>query len=371
MPAASAVAAPRRIQWGGAVLASILAVATLHAATGFGDPVVAALFAIGAALGAAFVWFGYGFTGSFADLILRRDGRALGAAFIVPTVAALVVIPIGATVEGYSRFVTPLGPVLVAGAFIFGIGMQLAGACGSGTLVAVGQGSRRMWVALPFFCLGGVLGTTLLPALASVPDLGPLDLPALLGPWWGLVVNQALLLSMALVILRGAKPTREQLLAGAVIGLLAAVLFLASGAPWGITFGLTLWGAQALTAVGVDLTALAFWSEDGAATLLAGPVFALHGALTDAAILIGAMATAAARGTMRHGRKLGWQAAARAVAGGLLMGVGARLSAGCNIGAFLGGASSGSLHGIVWLVAAIPGSWLGLRLRAWLSRGAP
>ncbi|MCC6716767.1 MAG: YeeE/YedE family protein, partial [Acetobacteraceae bacterium] len=49
--------------------------------------------------------------------------------------------------------------------------------------------------------------------------------------------------------------------------------------------------------------------------------------------------------------------------GGLLMGVGARLSAGCNVGAFLGGASSGSLHGLVWLLACLPGCWLGIRLR--------
>jgi uncharacterized membrane protein YedE/YeeE len=54
-----------------------------------------------------------------------------------------------------------------------------------------------------------------------------------------------------------------------------------------------------------------------------------------------------------------------AALGGLLMGVGARLSFGCNVGAFLGGASSGSAHGVVWLLAALPGCWLGLRARPW------
>ncbi len=50
-----------------------------------------------------------------------------------------------------------------------------------------------------------------------------------------------------------------------------------------------------------------------------------------------------------------------AIIGGLLMGVGARLGFGCNIGAFLGGIASGSLHGWVWFIqplqAAI-GIWL-------------
>ena len=31
--------------------------------------------------------------------------------------------------------------------------------------------------------------------------------------------------------------------------------------------------------------------------------------------------------------------------------------------AFLGGVSSGSLHGFAWFVAVLPGGWIGLRLR--------
>jgi uncharacterized membrane protein YedE/YeeE len=45
------------------------------------------------------------------------------------------------------------------------------------------------------------------------------------------------------------------------------------------------------------------------------------------------------------------------------MGIGARLAFGCNIGALVGGISSGSLHGFVWFAAALPGTWLGLKLR--------
>ena len=59
--------------------------------------------------------------------------------------------------DGYGRFVSPIGVSLIVGAAVFGIGMQITNGCGAGTLVAAGQGSRRMWVALPFFCLGGVM----------------------------------------------------------------------------------------------------------------------------------------------------------------------------------------------------------------------
>jgi hypothetical protein len=51
------------------------------------------------------------------------------------------------------------------------------------------------------------------------------------------------------------------------------------------------------------------------------------------------------------------------VVGGLLMGWGARLGFGCNIGAFVGGVASGSLHGWVWFGCALVGSLVGIRLR--------
>jgi len=42
-----------------------------------------------------------------------------------------------------------------------------------------------------------------------------------------------------------------------------------------------------------------------------------------------------------------------------------RIAYGCNIGAFLSGVASGSLHGWLWIAAALPGSWVGIRLRRW------
>jgi len=45
------------------------------------------------------------------------------------------------------------------------------------------------------------------------------------------------------------------------------------------------------------------------------------------------------------------------------MGWGARLGFGCNIGAFVGGVASGSLHGWIWFAAALIGSSAGIKLR--------
>jgi hypothetical protein len=52
-----------------------------------------------------------------------------------------------------------------------------------------------------------------------------------------------------------------------------------------------------------------------------------------------------------------------AIIGGLLMGYGARIAYGCNIGAFFSGVASLSLHGWLWIVCALAGSVLGVRWR--------
>ena len=46
-----------------------------------------------------------------------------------------------------------------------------------------------------------------------------------------------------------------------------------------------------------------------------------------------------------------------------MLGYGARLAYGCNIGAYFSGVASGSLHGWLWLVAAFAGSVVGTHLR--------
>lgn len=342
-------------------IAAILFVAALLPA--LADPALPAVFAVALLLGAAFVLLDFGFAGGFRALIEAGDGRAVGASFLVPAVAALVIVPVAALLPGYGRFVAPIGPPLVLGAVVFGIGMQIANGCGSGVLVAAGQGSRRMWVALPFFCLGGVIGSLLLPMGLSLPDLGAVDLVAGFGPLGGLLAIEALLALGALLVLRGARPAAAQLRAAALTGLLAGLLFLASGMPWGITTGLTLWGAKAVEALGLDLSMHAFWAEDWAMAALRGPLLAAHSSLADVGLLLGALVAAAATGRLRPGVVLGGPGVAGAMLGGLLMGIGARLSFGCNVGAFIGGAGSASLHGLVWFLAVLPGCWIGIRLR--------
>ncbi len=363
---AAAPAEPRaRPHRAGLALALLAIGAVLAGLAAAADPALPAVFAVALALGAAFVLFDFGFAGGFRALLEERDGRPVAATLLIPALAALVIIPVAALSPAHGRFVAPIGLPLVLGAMLFGAGMQVANGCGSGVLVAAGQGSRRMALALPCFCAGGVIGSLLLPMGLALPGLGEADLVAWLGPAGALATTEALLALAAWVLLRGARglPGGDRLRASSVIGGLAAALFLVSGMPWGITTGLTLWGAKAAQGAGLDLGGHAFWAADWARAALAGPWLVNHSALADAGLLLGAMVTTSWLGRLRHGAPLGARGAAGAALGGLLMGIGARLSFGCNVGAFIGGAASGSLHGFVWLLAVIPGCWLGIRLR--------
>lgn len=49
--------------------------------------------------------------------------------------------------------------------------------------------------------------------------------------------------------------------------------------------------------------------------------------------------------------------------GGLLLGYGARLAYGCNIGSYFSGIASGSVHGWLWIVFALAGNWAALYVR--------
>jgi hypothetical protein len=91
-------------------------------------------------------------------------------------------VPVAALVPKFGGAIAPLGPSLVIGAFVFGIGMQLANGCGSGTLYTVGGGSGRMLIALLFFVIGSVFGSLSLPsflALGGIGDHSSATLPAL------------------------------------------------------------------------------------------------------------------------------------------------------------------------------------------------
>jgi uncharacterized protein len=141
-----------------------------------------------------------------------------------------------------------------------------------------------------------------------------------------------------------------------------ATLILA-GRPWGITWGFTLWGAKIARFAGWDPAAAPYWRDGDWAAALGQPLIADVTSVMDVAIIIGAFLAAGMAGRFDPLWRVPARSLAAALIGGLMLGYGARVAFGCNIGAFVSGAGSTSLHGWIWLVGALAGTWLGVRLR--------
>jgi uncharacterized membrane protein YedE/YeeE len=367
-PVAAAVA-PRR-DW--LFLAAAVAATAILCALVLvdGQPASAALLVLGFGLGAAFLVAEFSFTAAWRRFIVRGDADGLLGGLLLIALAAIVIVPVAALAPGFGGAIAPLGPSLVIGAFTFGIGMQLANGCGSGTLYTAGGGSGRMLVTLAFFILGSVIGSLHLPAFLALGGIDPVLAKDYFGAWGGLAVTLASIagaagLAVAVARRRGAvlRPSPRIMIGAGAIALLSIGVFVAGGHPWSVTFGFTVWGAKIATALGFDLSTAEFWQWAGPKRALADSLLSDTSSLTDFGMILGAMAAAAAARPFARAAWPPLPSLLAAALGGLLMGWGARLGFGCNIGAFVGGVASGSLHGWVWFAAALAGSIIGIRLR--------
>ncbi len=86
----------------------------------------AALLLVGAGLGLVLYHAGFGFTYAFRILFIAGDGRGLRAQMLMLAIATLLFAPLLAFGDAGGA-VAPLSLSVLAGAFIFGIGMQLGG----------------------------------------------------------------------------------------------------------------------------------------------------------------------------------------------------------------------------------------------------
>lgn len=349
----------------------------------------AVLFLVGALMGLTLYHASFGFTGGWRRMVVEKRGGAMRAQMLMIAVAALAFIPLltlgnpfGQPLAGATA---PVGVSVLIGAAIFGLGMQLGGGCGSGTLFTVGGGSSRMLVTLLFFIVGAVLGTAHLPWWLTQPSLPAMSLGTSLGVPLALVVTLAGLGAVAWVtaiIERRAHGSLEKRKAPAVAGwqrvlrgpwpLIGAGLALAglniatlliAGHPWSITYGFGLWGAKIAQAVGVPVASWEFWTWPAQAKALQSSVLEDATSVMDFGIILGAALAAGLAGKFAPKVAVPFLSLLAAAIGGVLMGYGARLSFGCNIGALFSGIASGSLHGWLWFASAFVGSLAGVYLR--------
>ncbi|MEL6236351.1 MAG: YeeE/YedE family protein [Pseudomonadota bacterium] len=335
--------------------------------------------AIGLLAGVVLYQARFGFTSGWRRWVRERRGREVRAQLLLIGLICLVSFPLIGL--GAARgVVMPMGLASALGAFLFGIGMQMGGGCASGTLYTAGGGSTRMVLVLCAFIAGSVLATYHWDIWAELPRMGGVSVLRGLGWAPGLAAMLAALtaLWLASVTLErrrhgSLEPATETggirrgpwpIWAGAVgLAVVGALWFALLGGPWGVTYGFAVWGAQAADLMGLDPASLSYW-QGWRAGHLEGGLMSSRTNASNIGILLGALAAAGLAGRFAPIWQLPPRDIATALVGGLAMGYGARLAYGCNIGAFLGGLTSGSLHGLWWLVWGFAGSLIGIRLRA-------
>lgn len=327
-----------------------------------------ALFFLGGLLGIVFIFFQYGFASGWRKFIINGDTRPIGYHFLLIGFCSFAFLPISYLGLGSSGSFAPISVSLLIGSFIFGIGMQLANGCGSGVLFAYGSGSGRMIYALPGFIIGSVVGSLILPI---VLDWGALN-PVIIGGSSSLPIylmsNLFLIFSIVtifftLALRSGRKLSQRSLIGTVLIALLCILVFIISGHPWGVTFGFTVWGGKIAMLAGIPIDKTVFWQWPGPGLALKQSVFADVSSLMNFGMIIGASLFASITASFAQQPWPPFRQLVAAMIGGLLMGIGARLAFGCNIGAFVAGISSGSLHGWLWAFFALFGSWLAMRIR--------
>ncbi|GEL08213.1 YeeE/YedE family protein [Salisediminibacterium halotolerans] len=356
------------------------------------------LLIIGLLLGYTLFHARFGFTSAFRRLMAVGNGQALRSHMVMLAVAVTLFAPILAfglsffdvEVAGY---VAPVGVSLLVGAFMFGVGMQLGGGCASGTLYAVGGGRSVMFITLLFFIVGSTIGAYHLPFWTEeMPAAEPISLATTTGwgyggAWAASIILFGLIAWITLVverrrnaprmadvptesgikrIFRGAWPL---VIAAVVLAVLNALTLMTRGEPWGVTSALALWGSKGAEVIGFDPASWGYWQGESAQALQQS-IFADTTTVLNFGVILGAFLASAAGGLFKLSKITKGNAAA-SVIGGLLMGYGARLAFGCNIGAYFGGIASFSMHGYIWGVVAMAGTFLALFLRPLFGLSVP
>ncbi|MBK6866688.1 MAG: YeeE/YedE family protein [Burkholderiales bacterium] len=329
----------------------------------------ALLLLVGVGLGWGLAAARFGFTTGWRHLVEQRDPSGVYGQIILLALLAALSMPMLAHFPETQAALGPPSVSLLVGAFVFGLCMQLADGCGSGTLYKAGLGVPLNMAILPMFALGSFLGSVHLNDWLALGALEPVGLVERLGAGGALAATLAGLAVLAIGVGRWSgqrfslrRMPGRWVWGAVVLALFAALNLFIAGQSWGVVYGFGLWGAKAATALGLfDPAANAFWSDPGHAERLHQTLLLDVTSITNIGILAGALWVVPSRPPSERSMTGGqWLIG---LAAGFLLGYSSRLAFGCNVGAMVSGISTGSLHGWIWVPVAFLGTLIGVRLR--------
>ena len=387
----------RERRWLVAPVALAAIILTAYAISGgeIPDPGRPVSLLLGAALGFTFERGRFCFFCLYRDAFEQRQTRPL-----LSVVTALAVGAIGYALmfglylpnpkgEGLPPYahIAPVSVPLVVGAFAFGIGMVLSGACISGHLYRIGQGYLRavpaLLGALVGFGLGFFTWNTLY--LEQVSESPVWWLPRWLGYAGSLLVTLAVLAVVAWLLVRSDRSSNSAsdsgtarvksvadlrdllfvrrwspVATGAIVGAIGIAAYLRT-TPLGVTSQLSTISRSYLDARGALPEVL------HGIDMMRGCVAIVTSTITNNGWLVIGFVAAALAAAVSGGRFVVQKPtignSVTALLGGVLLGWGSLTALGCTVGVLLSGTQAFALSGVVFLIVVTFAVWLGTRLK--------
>lgn len=150
---------------------------------------------------------------------------------------------------------------------------------------------------------------------------------------------------------------------GAILLSLFQIVTLAtSDNPWGVSGAFANWGAWLFKAVGGNVDKWYYFSSTGAQATLNNGFLNDPGSMRNVGIIFGALLATLLASQFKFKKLKSLKQIAAAILGGLLMGYGARIGFGCNIGALYSGIASLSVSGWVFALFLFLGAIVGSKM---------
>ena len=367
-------------------------------------------------LGFTFYRSGYGFTRAWRNLMTRHSTLGVRAHLLWVMLASCLMFPVfryGWLGNNVFDIMRPVGLMMLSGAFIFGIGMQVAGSCTSGSMYRSGSGQIRLWFSIAGIVVGAFFASQQYGYWTDLPIFFVYsyqrELPVLfaIGTQVAIVAILWLLLykleqrwrgkvtglfdqpevRSSLAGINQSKDVEAGSLSGIKHGLferwtlgagsimlaflsLAALVLL--NRPWVISLAFPFWSAKLTNAMGLeyDFEFWDYWGIPQNESMLSLGLFEDVTSLMNFGFILGAswatlslIKKVTESSTPQASLKNMVYRPAVTFLGGVLMGYGAIIGLGCNIGGFIAAVLSGSIHGWAWVIAALCGTLVGVGLR--------
>ncbi|MBF7096237.1 YeeE/YedE thiosulfate transporter family protein [Alkalibacter mobilis] len=147
-----------------------------------------------------------------------------------------------------------------------------------------------------------------------------------------------------------------------LISIMQILTLLITGNPWGVSTSFINWSGWIFDSLGGDLSSLEYFSRPQVRATIEAGFLKDPASFRNLGIIAGALISALLSSQFRIKKIKSMKQIAGAVTGGLLMGYGAGIASGCNIGAFYSSISSMSVSGWIFGLSLFIGAYIGSKL---------